>query len=569
MSLENQQVERKSLRKVTGSTADWGDLARTGVCFANGSGGKILVGIEDGAELPPAGQVISEDLPERIRRRIGELTVNVQALPRVVRAANGGEYVEVAVERSPGVASTSDGRYFLRIGDTCAPVTGDEIMRLANERPGQSWELMESRLSADAADAGKLAALLAGIRASDRVKPSVREKSDDELLAHYGLVRNGRLTHLGVLVVGTAADRRALGTAPIVQAIKYDEQGQKINKWTWDDGTRSPVELVQDVWQGIPDFRDSYEIPEGMFRNQIPAYDEKVVRELLVNALVHRPYTQTGDIYLNLHPDRLEIVNPGRLPLGVTPGNILHASRRRNEELARLFHDLGLMEREGSGYDLIYDRLLSQGRPAPVPEEGSDWVKVTIQRRIAKPAVIRLIADLDARYQLTQRERITLGLLAQSEGMTAGELAQALEVQSTDEIASWLGRLPRFELVQTAGKTRATRYFIPPDLPRKAGIPMTTSLKRIEPPRLDALVREDLERHPGSKVGDILPRVGAEIGRSQLRGGLKRLTRRGEVVMIGIKNGARYWLAEDWQTHLDQKGGNRGADLDASSGNNG
>ena len=72
------------------------------------------------------------------------------------------------------------------------------------------------------------------------------------------------------------------------------------------------------------------------------AYDEKVVRELLVNALVHRPYTQGGDIYLNLYPDRLEVVNPGRLPLGVTPRNMLHASRRRNESLARVFHDLGL-----------------------------------------------------------------------------------------------------------------------------------------------------------------------------------------------------------------------------------
>ena len=111
--------------------------------------------------------------------------------------------------------------------------------------------------------------------------------------------------------------------------------------------------------------------------------------ELLVNALVHRPYTQQGDIYLNLHPERLEVVNPGRLPLGVTPRNMLHASRRRNEGLARVFHDLGLMEREGSGFDLIYDRLLSQGRPAPVAEEGADWVKVTIQRRIVKPEVMR------------------------------------------------------------------------------------------------------------------------------------------------------------------------------------
>ena len=178
-----------------------------------------------------------------------------------------------------------------------------------------------------------------------------------------------------------------------MQAIKYDEQGQKINKWVWDDCALSPVELVDAVWREVPDFRESYEVPEGLYRRSVPAFDEKVVRELLVNALVHRPYTQRGDIFLNLHPDRLEVVNPGRLPLGVTPRNILHASRRRNEGLARVFHDLGLMEREGSGFDLMYDRLLSQGRPAPVPEEGADSVKVTIQRRIVKPEVLRLIAE--------------------------------------------------------------------------------------------------------------------------------------------------------------------------------
>ena len=55
-------------------------------------------------------------------------------------------------------------------------------------------------------------------------------------------------------------------------------------------------------------------------------YDEVVVRELLANALAHRPYTQRGDIFLNLHPDRLEVHNPVVLPIGVTPRNILHTT---------------------------------------------------------------------------------------------------------------------------------------------------------------------------------------------------------------------------------------------------
>lgn len=544
MTLENQYTDRKSLRTVTGKTADWEALAKDCVCFANGAGGRLLIGVEDGEELPPAGQIVAPELLDRLRKRIGELTVNVQALPSLQRAANGGEFIELAIDRSPSVASTRDGRFFLRVADTCQPVLGDDVLRLANERPGRPWEAMDSGVPRGAADTDKLAHFVQAIRSSDRVKDSVKEKSTDELLAHYGLAQSGTLTRLGVLLLGTTSDRRTLGTAPLVQAIKYDEQGQKINKWVWDDCALSPVELVDVIWREVPDFRESYEMAEGLYRRSVPAYDERVVRELLVNALVHRPYTQQGDIYLNLHPERLVVVNPGRLPLGVTPRNMLHASRRRNEGLARVFHDLGLMEREGSGFDLIYDRLLSQGRPAPVPEEGPDWVKVTIQRRIAKPEVMRLLTDADGRFQLTQRERITLGVLAQTEGLTARELGVALETDSADELAAWLGRLVPNSLVQTSGKTSGMRYFVGPDWLRGAQLDHKTTLSRITPHRLLALILEDLARYPDSSSADINRRIGAEISAKTVKRALDDLVVAGRVIHEGERRWRRYRLSE-------------------------
>jgi len=542
MTLEDQHTDLKSLRTVTGKSADWAALAQDCVCFANGAGGRLLIGIEDGQTLPPAAQVVPPEVLDRLRKRMGELTVNVQALPSVQRAANGGEFIELVIDRSPSVASTKDGRYFLRVGDTCQPVLGDDVLRLANERPGRPWEAMDSSVPRAAADADKLTAFVQGIAASGRVKESVKEKGADALLTHYGLAHGPTLTRLGVLLLGATADRRALGTAPLVQAIKYDEQGQKINKWVWDDCELSPVELVDAVWREVPDFRESYEVAEGLYRRSVPAYDEKVVRELLVNALVHRPYTQQGDIYLNLHPDRLEVVNPGRLPLGVTPRNMLHASRRRNEGLARVFHDLGLMEREGSGFDLIYDRLLSQGRPAPVPEEGADWVKVTIQRRIAKPDVMRLLTEADARFQLTQRERIALGVLAQTEGMTARELGVVLEADGGDELSVWLGRLVSTGLVLTTGKTSGMRYFVAPDWLRGAKLDHKTTLTRITPHRLHALILEDLERYPESSSADINRRIGVEISAKTVKRALDNLLSTDEVAYSGERRWRRYRL---------------------------
>ncbi len=542
---ETQHMDRKSLRLVTGGTADWHALAANCVCFANAAGGQLLVGIEDGASVPPPGQRIPVELLDRLRKRIGELTVNVQVAPEIATADNGGQFVALSVARSAGVASTHDGRYLLRVGDTCQPVTGDDVLRLLNDRPGSPWEgLTSQQVPAAAADAGKLQDLVRQLRASDRVKPSVKEKSDGELLGHYGLSDGPWLTHLGVLLTGTAHDRARLGSAPLVQAIKYDAQGVKVNKWLWDDYTLSPVELVDAVWQGVPDFRESYELPDGLYRQKLPAYDERVVRELLVNALVHRPYTQRGDIYLNLHPDRLEVLNPGRLPLGVTPRNILHESRRRNDRLATLFHDLRLMEKEGSGFDLMYDVQLSQGRPVPEPVEGTDWVKVTVSRQRGRPEVIELLAAADAKFQLRQRERITLGLLALSEGLTGRELAKQLELAGADDLhPAWLGRLLDLGLVQSRGKTQATRYFVTPALLKGSGLDGQTTLKRMEPHRLRALIEEDLSRYPASSSGDINRRVGPEVPYRSLKRALDDLVAAGRVRHEGQSKGRRYWPA--------------------------
>jgi ATP-dependent DNA helicase RecG len=347
-----------------------------------------------------------------------------------------------------------------------------------------------------------------------------------------------------VLLVGTAADRAKLGTAPVVQAVKLDERGMKIAKHVWDDYTLSPLELVDAVWEEVPDFRERYELPDGMFRTSVPAFDEVVVRELLVNALVHRPYTQRGDIFLNLHPDRLEVVNPGRLPLGVTPRNILHASRRRNDGLARVFHDLKLMEREGSGFDLMYERLLASGRAAPTITEGVDSVHVVIPRRVIQPEVIRLVAEADKKHQLIQRERIVLALLAQSEGLSAAELAFKLELDAPSALRSWMGRLAELGLVEQSGRTKATRYFVQPSLLRAAALDRRTTLTRVQPHRLRALILEDLERFPNSGRIDIHRRIGSEIHPKAVMRVLDALVRDGIVAAIGVRRWRTYRLVQ-------------------------
>lgn len=542
MSLEGQLLDQKSLRAITGKSADWNEIAKDCIALANASGGRLLLGIEDGQNTPPVGQQIPANLPDMLRRKLAERTVNVAVLPDVVTASNGGQYIELRIPRAMAVASTTDGRYFLRVADQSKPVTGDDVMRLASERAALPWETQITlHVPRAEVDSTKHDKLLTSLRASDRVKASVKEKSDDELLDHYQLAQGQDLTNLGILCLGRQNHRAQLTTAPVIQFIKYDEHGQKVNKLVWDDHTLSPMELIEAVWLEVPDFRERYELPDGLYRQNVPAFDEIVVRELLVNALVHRPYTQRGDIFLNLYPDRLEMVNPGPLPLGVTPQNVLHTTVRRNEHLARLFHDLKLMEREGSGFDKIFEVLLSQGRPMPELIETHDRVQVTVCRRILKPEVIDFIAKADQTYQLTQRERIALGLLAQHDALTARELADTLELPSVDALQPWIKRLLDWQLVQSAGRTQATRYFVDPVLLRSLKFNGETTLKRIEPHRLAALVLEDLQRYPKSAISEIHQRIGGEIHPKQVKRALEELIERGAVRFEGNNRWRRYW----------------------------
>ena len=359
------------------------------------------------------------------------------------------------------------------------------------------------------------------------------------------LAVDGLLTNLGILCVGGQQDRVMLGTGPVIQFLKYDERNQKVNKLVWDDHSLTPMELIDAVWQEIPDFREHYELPAGLFRTSLPVYDEVVVRELLVNALVHRPYTQRGDIFINLRMESLEMVNPGLLPLGVTPRNILHTTVRRNEQMARVFHDLKLMEREGSGYDRMYEVLLSQARPLPQLREGPDRVEVVVHKRVLKPEIIDFISKADRTWELTQRERITLGLLAQHDSLTARELAGKLELVDIGSLAGWMGRLQKLSLVKQQGKTQATRYFVDPVLLQKLEFPKSTTLSLIEPHRLKALILEDLQRYPESAISDIHSRIAPELDRHRIKRALEALYEEGAVRYHGEKRWRRYALGSE------------------------
>ncbi len=541
---EGSTFDRKSLRTVIGKTSDFPELARDCVAFANLRGGELHIGIEDDEKLPPCDQIIPEELPAKIIKRINELTYNVYVTTVVNTAENGGEYIILRVyNAASSIASTTKGEFLLRDGDASRPITPDELSRLLTDKPSFCWETkVVSKIRWEDCDRTKLSNFVYDIRNSDprRVSEFIKNKSEFELLEYYLMVdQDGYLTNLGVLWIGKREQRARLMYAPAIQYIRYDSDGKKTFKEVWDDYSLNPKELIEAVWNYIPEWKESYEVSEGLWRKQISVYDEKVVREVLCNALAHRPYTTRGDIFINIYPDRMEVINPGLLPIGVTVSNILQKTIQRNDHLSRVFFALQLIEKEGSGWDLMYETLLSSGKEVPKPYEGDDSVKVVIKRNVISNETVRMFEYINDHYTISQKGLIAFGIIIQAKKIKVSELSAKLQLPQDERLRTYVKSLLDNEIIIATGRGKGVWYSVNPKLFFAAKSNSPTTLKTIEPYRLKALIIEDLRHHPDSLISEISKRL-PDVEYADLERIVREMAHKEEITYQGGRKFRRY-----------------------------
>lgn len=545
---ESRNIDKKSLKFLRGKNTNWDDLAKDCVCFANAQGGFISIGIEDKEMLPPISQRITDrNLPDVIQKNIAHRTVNVGIAVTIETASNKAEFIQIQVFRNAQtIASTTDGRYYVRVHDECQPVPPDEMARLAADKNAFIWEeQITKRVPASRFEEHKRENFLAEIRNSKRVSRFVTEMTDEEILDFYFFQKNGFLTNLGILWIGKRNDRASLLYPPAIQVIRFNDNDEKVWKLLLDDYFSNPKELLDKVLNDVPDWQESVEVSEGMFRKNIPFFPIEVVRELVVNALVHRTYTTRGDIFINIFPDRMEIHSPGRLPFGVTPKNILSQSVRRNEHLSKVFYDLGLMEKEGSGFDLVYAKLLGSGKPLPIVKETDERVVVIVKKQFVSKEVVRLMDKASNEFSLKQKELISLGLIAQQQSYTAIEISSILNQNEEVGLRNWLGRLTELELIIKTGKGKGTQYAVNPEFIRKINFKGKTNLKNIEDYRLEELILKDVKSYPMSGFSEIHQRIGIEINKHKVRRILRHMVDSGQLKSEGIKKWTKYSIEQN------------------------
>ena len=104
----------------------------------------------------------------------------------------------------------------------------------------------------------------------------------------------------------------------------------------------------------------------GIYRQVVYEIPPDAIRELIINAMVHRSYLDHGTIQVAVYDNRLEITAPGKLPMGQTMERMKEGySKIRNEALAHAFAYMNIIEHWGSGIPRIIDKVKAAGLQEP------------------------------------------------------------------------------------------------------------------------------------------------------------------------------------------------------------
>jgi len=182
-------------------------------------------------------------------------------------------------------------------------------------------------------------------------------------------------------------------------------------------------------------------------------YPIRALREAIINALIHRDYFNLADVRVFVFDDRIEIVNPGPFPKGVTPEKPEH--KPVNRILSELMYDIGFIEKYGSGIYLENELCLKNGNEKPVYEITSNQTKVTFKSQIKEVTVVEIDEDIIRR--LNERQRKAVGYIKENGSIAKGKYMEINEIShktAYEELKDMVDK----NIILRQGKGRATVY---------------------------------------------------------------------------------------------------------------
>lgn len=497
------------------------------VALANEGGGKIIFGVTD---RRPRRIVGTAAFAEPGRTEAGLHDRLSHRIPvEEVRTADGRVLVVHVPPRLPGTAWQIDGRYLKRAGDELTGLSDAELKAMfAETGPDFSAEVCPG---AGIGDLSPEAIAVFRDRWATKTRDERKTRwTVEQTLANAELLLEGRITYAALILFGTrAALGRWLAQAELVFEYRSseasgpaaDREEYREGFFLWHDALWNKINLRND--------RQSYQ--DGLFRVELPTFDEVSVREALLNAVAHRDYRLGGSVFVRQYSQRLEVVSPGGLPTGITPANILDQQNPRNRRLAEALAKCGLIERSGQGMNLMFESAIRQGKALPsFAGTSAHEVRLTLHGTIASPAFVRFIERLgeERLKSFSTYDFLALDYVRREQSMP-------------EHLTASLPGLIAAGAVESVG--RGTRYILARELyAALGGKGVYTRTKGLDRGTNKALLLKHIQDNAASgaqmeEFRQVLP----ALSRSQIQVLLRELRKEGAIHSVGLTKAARWY----------------------------
>lgn len=517
--------------KAAAGSFSFEELVKYCVALANEGGGTIVLGVTD---RRPRHVVGTRAFSEPGRTEAGLFERLRQRIPIEEYHHDGQRVLLVHVpSRLSGTAWQDRGAFWMRSGDALVPMS-DERLRRIHEETGPDF-------SAEICSAARLedldpAAIDVLRRLWQRKSPGqdIATRPSEQLLSDVELLVGGRLTYAALILLGT---REALGRLIAQAEIIFEYRSNEVPGPAADrrEFRQGSLPVLDEIWQLVNLRNDKQHFQQGLFVWDVPTFNERAVREAVLNAVSHRDYRSTGSVFVRQYPRRIEIVSPGGFPAGIDQSNLLWEQNPRNRRIAEVLARCGLVERAGQGFDLIYRECIRQSKPLPdFSRTGEHAVWVTLHGEIQDPEFLRFLEEigLERSASFTTEDFLVIDLIHREQPVPVhlSPRAQVLQAQG---------------VVERIGRGRGAHYLLSRRFYRFLGQDGVYTRKRgLDRETNKALLLQHIENSTatGAKFEE-LQQVLPALSRYQVQTLLRELKRDGRAGVRGTTKAAR-WFSE-------------------------
>jgi ATP-dependent DNA helicase RecG len=361
---EQQNIEYKQ---------NWNDEYLKWVCgFANAQGGVIFIGKDDGGKV--VGIVdhkkLMDEIPNKIKNAMG-ITTEVN-----LHEEEGKHFIEI-ITPPYSVPISVRGRYYYRSGSTKQELTGATLNEFLLKKSGKTWDdVIEQRATFDDIDEKAIKTFLAASENAGRLPENNQGLSIPDLFEKLRLTENGQLKRAGIILFGK--DPGKFYPNIIVKIGRFGKDDTDIKFQEIEEGNL--IVLLQAV---LNQLNHKFLIRpiefEGMHRIEKGEYPLPALREMLLNALVHRNYMGAA-IQIRVYDDKISIWNEGTLPEGLTLAALKrsHSSKPRNPIIADVAFKGGYIDAWGRGTIKIIHTCKDAELPEPEMQELDGGFSITL-----------------------------------------------------------------------------------------------------------------------------------------------------------------------------------------------